>query len=317
MASFDLSERSIFITGHKGMVGSAILRQLSERRDIIVLTADRDSLDLTNKDAVEDWMQQHKPEVVIHAAGRVGGIGPNSKYPVEFLNENLSMAQNVINSAHSNQVRKLVFLGSSCIYPKHAEQPIQPESLLTGFIEPSNEAYALAKIVGVRLCKYYREEYGADFISVMPCNLYGEGDHYDAFLSHVVPALILKMHNAKVFEHERIKLWGSGQVLREFLYVDDLARGVLLALEEYSDRHPLNIGYGAEIAIQELAKTIADVIGYNGQIEFDYENPDGVPRKLLDSSVIQNMGWAADINLSEGVRKAYDDFLARDIEQKM
>ncbi len=299
------------------MVGGALVRLLKQRRDIIVLTAERSELDLTDKSAVDDWMAQRRPEVVIHAAGRVGGIAPNAKYPVEFLNENLSMAQNVINSAYEHKVRKLVFMGSSCIYPKDAPQPLQPESLLTSALEPSNEAYALAKIVGTRLCTYYRREYGADYISLMPCNLYGEGDSYDAFTSHVIPALILKMHNAKTFEQNQIKLWGSGRALREFLYVDDLAEATLCALESYSDEKPLNIGSGAEVSIKDLAELIAQVVGYKGQLVFDAQQPDGTPRKILDSQVIDYLGWRATTALADGLWQSYADFRKRNIEQKM
>ena len=315
--AFDISRRSVFVTGHKGMVGGAIIRLLQERRDIITLTADRADLDLTDKNAVDDWMKQHRPEVVIHAAGRVGGIGPNSKYPVEFLNENLDMAQNVINSAHAHNVRKLVFLGSSCIYPKNAQQPITPDALLSAPLEETNEGYALAKIVGARLCAFYRSEYGADYISLMPCNLYGVGDTYDSFASHVIPALILKMHNAKAFDHNHVKLWGSGKALREFLYVDDLAHAVMVALEHYSDAAPLNIGSTKEISIHDLAHEVAKAVGFDGEILFDHEQPDGMARKVLDSSVIKHFGWDAQQTLSDGLAKSYADFLARDIEQKM
>ncbi len=299
------------------MVGSALYRALKTRRDIVLLTADRADLDLTDNHAVKDWMAQHRPEVVIHAAGRVGGIAPNSKYPVEFLNENLSMAQNVINNAHAHKVRKLVFLGSSCIYPKSAPSPIMPDSLLTAPLEPSNEAYALAKIVGVRLCAYYRQQYGADFIAAMPCNLYGPADHYDAFSSHVIPALILKMHNAKAMELNQVKLWGSGRALREFLYVDDLAQGVLTALEYYSDETPINIGSGAEISIADLALNIAQVVGYTGQITFDDTQVDGVMRKVLNNEAIEYLGWRAQTSLPQGLAQSYADFMLRDIEQKI
>jgi GDP-L-fucose synthase len=317
MSHFDLSGRSIFVTGHNGMVGGAIMRLLQQRRDVIVLTAERNDLDLTDKNAVYDWMAQRRPEVIIHAAGRVGGIAPNEKYPVEFLNDNLSMAQNVINGAYEHKVRKLVFMGSSCIYPKDAPQPLQPESLLTSSLEPSNEAYALAKIVGTRLCSYYRREYGMDYISLMPCNLYGEGDHYDGFSSHVIPALILKLHNAKSFEQPQVKLWGSGRALREFLYVDDLAEGALCALEGYSDEKPLNIGSGTEVTIRDLATFIAQEVGYKGEILFDHEQGDGTPRKVLDSQVMDYLGWRAKTTLVEGLSRSYADFLKRDIEQKM
>ncbi len=317
MSHFDLSGRSIFVTGHNGMVGGAIMRLLQQRRDVIVLTAERNDLDLTDKNAVYDWMAQRRPEVIIHAAGRVGGIAPNEKYPVEFLNDNLSMAQNVINGAYEHKVRKLVFMGSSCIYPKDAPQPLQPESLLTSSLEASNEAYALAKIVGTRLCSYYRREYGMDYISLMPCNLYGEGDHYDGFSSHVIPALILKLHNAKSFEQPQVKLWGSGRALREFLYVDDLAEGALCALEGYSDEKPLNIGSGTEVTIRDLATFIAQAVGYKGEILFDHEQRDGTPRKVLDSQVMDYLGWRAKTALVEGLSRSYADFLKRDIEQKM
>jgi GDP-L-fucose synthase len=314
---FDLAGRSVFITGHKGMVGSALYRALKTRHDIVLLTAERADLDLTDNHAVKDWMAQHRPEVVIHAAGRVGGIAPNSKYPVEFLNENLSMAQNVINNAYAHKVRKLVFLGSSCIYPKLAPSPIMPDSLLSAPLEPSNEAYALAKIVGVRLCAYYRQQYGADFIAAMPCNLYGPADHYDAFASHVIPALILKMHNAKVMEHDQVKLWGGGRALREFLYVDDLAQGVLTALEYYSDEAPINIGSGHEISIADLALQVAHAVGFTGQIVFDPTQPDGVMRKMLNNDVIEHLGWSAQTDLTQGLAQSYADFTSRYIEQKI
>lgn len=305
---FDISGRRIWVAGHQGLVGRAVLRQL-DPMDCEILTATKSELDLTRQSSTEDWVADHKPEVIVMAAARVGGIGANTEYPAEFIHDNLAMAQNVIHAAYKNKAAKLVFLGSSCIYPKLAPQPIKEEALLTATLEPTNEAYAIAKIAGLKLCQFYRRQYGCDFISLMPCNLYGPGDKWNSPDAHVIPSLISRMHEAKE-KGGAVEIWGSGEPLREFLFIGDLAKAVLCAVRNYSDERPLNIGSGEEISIADLAHLISEVVGFGGEILFDKARPDGTPRKLLDSSRINALGWKVETPLKKGLQIAYEDFLA-------
>ncbi len=305
---FSLRQKRIWVAGHNGLVGDAVCRRL-QQEPVEILTTPRASLDLTRQQETENWIAANKPDVIIIAAARVGGIKANSDYPAEFLFENIAIAQNIIHAAFKNNVRKLVFLGSSCIYPKYAEQPIKPESLLTGALEPTNEAYAIAKIAGIKLCQFYRQQYGCDFISIMPCNLYGRKDRWDGQNGHVIPALIHKMHEAKYANAPSLNLWGSGRALREFLHADDLADGVVKALQHYTQAEPLNIGSETEITIADLAQTIAQVTGYEGELVFDHTMPDGTPRKVMDSYLIRTLGWQPWIDLNTGLQEAYAAYL--------
>ncbi len=307
--SFDLSGKSVFVAGHRGMVGGALVRRLANE-PCDVITATRAELDLTNQAAVRDWFAARKPDVVILAAAKVGGIHANATYPVDFLADNLALQTNVITSAYANGVEKLLFLGSSCIYPKFAEQPITEDALLTGPLEPSNEWYAIAKIAGIKLCQAYRKQYGADFISAQPTNLYGPGDNYDLENSHVLPALLRKFHEAKQNGTSEVVVWGSGKPLREFLHVDDLADALVFLLKDYSDEVPLNVGSGIEVTIRELAQTIARVVGYEARLTFDADKPDGTLRKLMDSGRLHALGWNRARGLDEGIAQAYAHWLA-------
>ena len=307
--SFDLAGKRIFVAGHRGMVGGALVRRLADE-PCEVITAGRDVLDLTDQAAVRDWFTTEKPDAVILAAARVGGIHANNTYPVDFLADNLTMQTNVITSAHAAGVEKLLFLGSSCIYPKFADQPITEDALLTGPLEPTNEWYAIAKIAGIKLCQAYRRQYGADFISAQPTNLYGPGDNYDLANSHVLPALLRKFHEAKQAGAPQVVVWGSGTPLREFLHVDDLADALVFLLKEYSDEVPLNVGSGVEVSIRGLAETIARVVGYEAELVWDVSKPDGTPRKLMDSGRLHSLGWNRARGLEEGVRHAYESALA-------
>ena len=310
MPPFDTASK-IHIAGHRGMVGSAIVRELQNRgyRNF-VLKSSRE-LDLTRQSAVEEFYRTEKPEVVVVAAAKVGGILANSTQLTEFLYQNLMIEANLIRSAAECGVKKLLFLGSSCIYPKFAPQPLQEESLLSGPLEPTNEAYALAKIAGIKLAEYYNREHGLKFISAMPSNLYGPGDNYHPDHSHVIPGLIRRFHEAKMKSLPGVGVWGSGTPLREFLHVDDLARACVFLLENYEASRFLNVGSGEEITIRDLATLIAQVTGYPGRIEFDSTKPDGTPRKVMDSSKIQALGWRARISLEEGLKQAYQDFRNR------
>lgn len=305
---FSFAGQRIWVAGHAGLVGSALVRLL-ERAGANLITVSRAGLDLRRQRDVEDWMEERKPAVILLAAAKVGGIGVNAARPADFIYDNLAIAQNVIHQAFRQKVAKLVFLGSSCIYPKHAPQPIPESSLLSGVLEPTNEAYAIAKIAGLKLCQFYRRQYGCDFISVMPCNLYGPGDRWNDEGTHVIPALMARFHAAKQDDVRQVTVWGSGDPLREFLYSDDLAEAVLLALRGYSDDLPLNIGSGDEVSIGTLAALIADTVGYKGEIVFDRDKPDGTPRKVLDSSRMRGLGWKPRTTLKEGLAKAYADFL--------
>jgi GDP-L-fucose synthase len=296
--------RRVWVAGHKGMVGSAIVRQLSVSSQEI-LTVDRSDVDLRDQAAVRRWMERERPEIVILAAARVGGILANATYPAEFLFDNLAIEANVIHAAHALGVDRLVFLGSSCIYPKFAAQPITEDALLTGPLEPTNEWYAIAKIAGIKLCQAYRRQYGRRYISIIPCNLYGPNDNFDVETSHVLPALIRRFHEAKIGGLNEVIVWGSGTPLREFLHVDDLANGVTLLIDKFDGELPINCGAGFDITIAELANRIANAVGYHDRIVFDPTRPDGTPRKLIDSTRISALGWRPKIGLDEGIAETY------------
>ncbi len=305
---FDLSDKRIYVAGHGGMVGSAIVRAL-KNRGMAPLVATRAELDLERQQPVEDWMASHRPDVVVVAAAQVGGIHANSTYPRDFIYRNLVIATNLIEASHRIGVCKLLFLGSSCIYPRGAAQPMGEEALLTGPLEPTNEWYAIAKIAGIKLTQSYRRQYGADYISLMPTNLYGPGDNYHPEDSHVIAALIGRFHRAKEDGAAEVVVWGSGTPRREFLFVDDLADAALFVLERYSGEQHLNVGTGTDMTIAELAGEIASVVGYRGQIRFDVSKPDGTVRKLLDVSRLAALGWTATTPLNRGLEIAYADFL--------
>ncbi len=302
-------EDKIFVAGHRGMVGSAICRRLKACGYAHTLVRTRSELDLIDRAAVRAFFENEKPTVVVDAAARVGGIVANNSYPVEFLLQNLAIQNNIIEAAADFGVEKLLFLGSSCIYPKLAPQPISEESLLTGPLEPTNEAYAIAKIAGIRLCQYYARQYGKNFLSAMPTNLYGPNDNFDLTSSHVLPALIRKVHEAKTSGADSVGVWGSGKPRREFLHADDLADACVFLLETYNSPEILNIGCGEDVTIRELAETICEVLGFGGELVFDSSKPDGTPRKLLDVSKMTTLGWKPKIPLREGIRSAYDWYL--------
>ena len=304
-----LEERKIWIAGHNGMVGGAIRRRLGSE-DCQILTADRASLDLSQHDAVEEWVAVQKPDIVIIAAAKVGGIHANNSFPVDFLQTNLEIQTNIMSAAHAYGVERLLFLGSSCIYPKFADQPIKEDSLLTGPLEPTNEWYAIAKVAGIKLAQAYRRQFGRDWISAMPTNLYGPGDNYDLESSHVLPALLRKFHEAKVSGAKSVTVWGSGNPLREFMHCDDLADALIFLLKHYSDDEHINVGSGAEVTIRELAQTIAEVVGYEAELTFDNSKPDGTPRKLMDSSRLNELGWNEARPLKDGIAHAYEAWLA-------
>lgn len=311
---FDLIGKRIFVAGHRGMVGGAIVRRLAtEQCEVIV--ASRSELNLLDQSATLAWMQLHKPDAVILAAAKVGGILANSKFPAEFLYQNLNIATNVIHAAHEAGVSRLLNLGSSCIYPKFADQPIQEESLLTGALEPTNEWYAIAKIAGMKLAEAYRIQYGRDYISAMPTNLYGPGDNYDLQSSHVLPALIRKVHEAKKAGSDSITIWGSGSPKREFLHADDCADACVFLLKNYSADIHVNVGSGTDISIADLAQLICDIIGYRGSIEHDLSKPDGTPRKLMSNYRLASMGWKPSIALRDGIALAYRDFINGEVRR--
>ena len=301
-------DAKIFVAGHRGMVGSAIVRELRKKGFENIVTRTHAELDLLRQQAVEDFFREERPDYVFLGAARVGGIGANSNYPADFMYENMMIAMNVIHSAFENKVKKLEFLGSSCIYPRMAPQPIKESDLLTSALEQTNEAYALAKISGLKYCAYLKRQFGADFISVMPTNLYGPGDNYTPERSHVLPALIRRFHEAKVSGAERVVCWGDGSPLREFLYVDDLAELCVFLMENYDEEETVNAGTGEEITIKELAGKVARIVGYEGRIEWDTSKPNGTPRKLLDVSKAAGLGWRYHTDLEEGIKLAYEDF---------
>ncbi|MEO0473147.1 MAG: GDP-L-fucose synthase [Bacteroidota bacterium] len=300
----------IYVAGHRGMVGSAIVRNLQAKGfDNIVLRRSSE-LDLRDQAAVKAFFETEKPDYVVLAAAKVGGIHANNVYRAEFLYDNLAIEMNVIHQAHLNGVDKLLFLGSSCIYPKLAEQPLREDALLTGSLEPTNEPYAIAKISGIKLCEAYRDQYGANFISAMPTNLYGPNDNYDLKNSHVLPALIRKFHEAKANGAESVEIWGDGSPLREFMHVDDLAEACVFLLENYDGKQFVNVGVGEDISIKDLALTIKEVVGFEGELRFDTSKPNGTPRKLMDVSRLHALGYKDQIGLKDGIASVYQDFLA-------
>jgi GDP-L-fucose synthase len=299
----------IYVAGHSGLVGSAIVRKLDTEGYSDIITRTRKELDLLNQQAVVDFFAVEKPEYVFLAAAKVGGIVANRDFPADFIYQNLQIQNNIIENSYRNSVTKLLFLGSSCVYPKLAPQPIKEESLLTGLLEPTNDAYAIAKIAGLKMCQAFNEQYGTNYISVMPTNLYGPNDNFDLETSHVLPALIRRFHEAKGTNAPSVTVWGSGAPKREFLHVDDLADAALFLMNKYNETEIVNIGTGEDIAIKELAELIRDTVGYKGELEWDTSKPDGTPRKLLDVSRLHELGWRHSINLENGIASTYDWYL--------
>jgi GDP-L-fucose synthase len=299
----------IYIAGHRGLVGSALVRMLEEKGYSNLVYRTSKELDLTNKEQVEAFFQQEKPEYVFLAAAKVGGIVANNAYPADFIRDNLLIQTNVIDAAYLNGVKKLLFLGSTCIYPKFAPQPMNEDSLLTGILEPTNEPYAIAKIAGIKMCESYNRQYATNYISVMPTNLYGPNDNFDLETSHVLPALIRKFHEANIENAPTVEVWGTGTPRREFLYSDDLADAVIYLMNNYNGNQFINIGVGKDISIKELAEKVKEVVGFNGDIVFNTTKPDGTPRKLVDVTRLNELGWQASTSLDEGLKKAYEWFL--------
>ena len=304
-------ESKIYVAGHRGMVGSAIIRQLSSAGYANIITRTASELDLRNQGKVNEFFESEKPEYVFLAAAKVGGIHANNTYRAEFIYDNLMIAANVIHASHLHRVVKLMFLGSSCIYPKMAPQPMSEGHLLTGPLEQTNEPYAIAKITGIKLCESYRDQYGSNFISVMPTNLYGTGDNYNLKNSHVLPALIRKIHEAKENGAVSVEVWGTGSPKREFLHCDDLANACIHLMHNYDERELVNIGSGVDVSIKELAETIQEIVGFEGKIDWNTDMPDGTPRKLMNVNKLKSLGWEYKIKLKEGIEKTYQDFLSQ------
>lgn len=304
----------VYVAGHTGLVGSAIVRKLKNDGFTNLILKTHSELDLTIRNDVEEFFEQEKPEYVFVAAATVGGVYINDIMPAKFMYDNLMITINVIHAAYKFGVKKLLYMGSGCIYPRLAEQPIKETALLTGELEKTNEAYALAKITGVKMCEFYNKQYGTDFISCMPCNAYGPGDNFDENGSHVVPALIRKAHKAKLAKDEAMIMWGTGNPIREFIYIDDIADACVFLMNHYSGNETINVGTGTEYTIKELTEKVNEVVGFNGRIENDLTKPDGTPRKLLDSTKIFNMGWKPKVSFEEGIKKTYDDFLVHEKE---
>ncbi|WP_336798478.1 GDP-L-fucose synthase [Exiguobacterium acetylicum] len=299
----------IYIAGHRGLVGSAIHRKLIKDGYTNLVVRTSKELDLRDKEQVDRFFKEEKPEFVFVAAAKVGGIVANNEFPADFIRDNLMIQTNVIDASYRNQVEKLLFLGSTCIYPKLAPQPLKEEYLLTGPLEPTNDAYALAKIAGIKMCQSYNKQYGTNYISAMPTNLYGENDNFDLQSSHVMPALIRKFHEAKLSNQSSVQVWGTGTPKREFLYSDDLADACVYLMNQYNEDEIINIGVGQDVSIKELAETVQRVVGFKGELKFDATKPDGTPRKLVDTTKINQLGWKAKVELEDGIRKAYDWFL--------
>jgi GDP-L-fucose synthase len=306
---FSLRGKRVYVAGHNGMAGGAIVRRLAAE-DCEILTASRAELDLKRQSDVEDWLAQKKPDAVFAAAALVGGILANSTRPAEFIHDNLVIETNLIHAAYRTGVKKLMFLGSSCIFPRNAAQPMREEALLTGALEPTNAAYAIAKIVGIKMCEAYRAQYGCDFISAMPTNLYGYGDRYDLTQGHVAAAMIMKVHAAKAAGAPTLEIWGTGTPRREFLFSEDMADGCVFMMKNYSGAQFLNLGTGVDITIRELAETVAEIAGWSGTFVYDAAKPDGMPRKVMDVSKLKALGWSARTSLKEGMREAYMSFAA-------
>ena len=302
-------DAKIYVAGHRGLVGSAIVRNLQNKGYTNIIYRTHKELDLINQEAVRTFFQEEKPEYVFLAAAKVGGIHANNTYPADFIYDNLMIQNNVIKAAHDFEVKKLLFLGSTCIYPKMAPQPIKEEYLLTGALEETNEAYAIAKIAGLEMCKFFKRQYGDNFISCMPTNLYGPNDNFDLKNSHVLPALIRKFHEAKVNNSEVVEVWGTGTPLREFLYVDDMADACVFLMENYNGEQHVNIGTGEEVSIRELAETIKEVVGFKGKLVFNTDMPDGTPRKLTTVDKLHELGWTHNVGLNEGIKLAYSWFV--------
>jgi GDP-L-fucose synthase len=309
-------ESKIYVAGHRGMVGSAIVRKLTSLGYTNLLTRTSSELDLRNQQNVADFFEVEKPEYVFLAAAKVGGIVANNTYRADFLYENLAIQNNIIHGSYVNKVKKLMFLGSSCIYPKLAPQPLKESYLLSGYLEPTNEPYAIAKIAGIKMCEAYRAQYGCNFISVMPTNLYGTNDNYDLVNSHVLPAMIRKFHEAKEKDASEMTLWGTGSPMREFLHADDLAEACLFLMENYNESELVNIGTGEDVTIKNLAALVKQVIGFQGEIVWDTAKPDGTPRKLMDVSKLHGLGWHHKIALEDGIKLAYQDFLKLTVASK-
>ncbi|MDM9625975.1 GDP-L-fucose synthase [Rhizobium sp. S152] len=308
MSAYTLAGKRVWVAGHRGMVGSAVVRRL-EREDCEVVTVSRSEIDLRDQSACRQWVSEVKPDAVILAAAKVGGILANDLQPAEFLYDNLMIESNIIDASHRSDVEKLLFLGSSCIYPKFAEQPIREESLLTGSLEPTNEWYAIAKIAGIKLAQSYRKQYGRDYISAMPTNLYGTGDNFDLKSSHVLPALLRKAHEGKIRGEKEIVLWGTGSPRREFLHADDCADALVFLMKNYSGETHVNVGSGSDLPILELAKLVCRIVGYEGEITNDLSKPDGTPRKLMSADKLRSMGWEPSISLEDGIRSTYEWFV--------
>lgn len=302
-------DAKIYIAGHRGLVGSAIHRKLMKDGYTNLVVRTSKELDLRDKGQVDSFFKEEKPEFVFVAAAKVGGIVANNEFPADFIRDNLMIQTNVIDASYRNQVEKLLFLGSTCIYPKLAPQPLKEEYLLTGPLEPTNDAYALAKIAGIKMCQSYNKQYGTNYISAMPTNLYGENDNFDLQSSHVMPALIRKFHEAKLSNQSSVEVWGTGTPKREFLYSDDLADACVYLMNHYNEDEIINIGVGEDVSIKELAETVQRVVGFEGELKFDTTKPDGTPRKLVDTTKINQLGWKAKVELEDGIRKAYDWFL--------
>ncbi|MAT37560.1 MAG: GDP-fucose synthetase [Acidimicrobiaceae bacterium] len=300
----------VFIAGHRGLVGSAILRRLEKEGFTNLLTATREELDLRRQSSVDEWFNEHQPQYVFLVAGTVGGIGANSTRPADFIYDNLMIHGTVVHASHQMRVEKLLYLGSSCIYPRLANQPMKENELLSGQLEPTNEGYAIAKIAGIKLCESYRRQHGCDFISAMPTNLYGPGDNFDLDDSHVLPALIRRFHEAKISDQKEVEIWGTGSAYREFLHVDDLADACLFLMDNYSESEHINVGTGKDSSIADLAERIRDLVHPEATISFDTSKPDGMPRKVLDVSKLKNLGWESKIPLNEGLASTYDWYLS-------